>query len=109
MVGVVGRHVGDQFAQHPSDGTEDASVGEAQFLGQDSVDPPVEVVEVGVGRIDGDALLEEAQGQATGGRGRRDAFDCAEDERMVGDDEVGMERHRFVDNGGGDIDGAKHA
>ena len=91
------------------EGAEDAAVAEAQLFAEGAVDAPRQVVEVGVGGVDGDAVADEADGGAAGLGAVGDALEAGEDEGVVGDDEVGAQGDGFVDDGGGEVEGYEDA
>ena len=84
---------------------EDGAVLEAQFLGEDAADAPGEVVEVGVGGVDGDGVADEADDHTPGLGAVGEAFDAGEDEGVVGDDEVEPPGDALVDDLGGEVEG----
>ena len=78
-------------------------------FGQGAVDAPGQVVEVGVGGVDGDAVPDEADDGAARLVVGGDAAQTAEDEGMVGDDEVEAQGDGLVGDGGGEVEGYEDA
>lgn len=83
------------------------TICQSELEGKDAIDAILEVVEVGMSRIDGYVILDKRDDGTAGGIGRGDALDAAEDEGMVCDNEVGAKGDGLVDNSRGKVEGYK--
>ena len=83
------------------------TICQPEMEGEDTVDALFEIVEIGMGGIDCNIVFDKGDDGTASGIGRCDAFDAAEDEGMMGDNEVGAKGNGFVDNSRGEVEGDK--
>ena len=105
----VGEGAYETGAGRGAEGAEDAALLQAEALGEGAVDAPRQVVEVGVGGIDGDAVLGEGEDGAAELALRGDAAQAGEDEGVVGDDEVEPQVDGFFYYFGREVEGYEGA
>ena len=105
----VGEGADEAGAGVGTEGGEDAALLQAEALGEGAVDAPGEVVQVGVGGIDGDAVLGKSEDGATEFALRGDAAQAGEDKGVVGDDEVEPQGDGFAGHVGREVEGHEGA
>ena len=92
----------------PFEGTQNGAVFEPQQAGQHTVHPLFEIVEVGMGGIDGDIVADEFVDEAPEEGVGSDAFHAAEDKGVMGGYEVGVEADGLLNHLGGEVEGGEH-
>ena len=83
------------------------TICQSELESEDAIYTVGKVVEIGMGGVNGYVVLDERENHASGGVGRGDTLDAAEDEGVVGDNEIGMKGDGFVDDVGGKVYGDK--